>query len=63
MTELELLLDACRRRRVLGEALLAELEALCSPPLPEPPQRVVTAPGWRDVGLARFRNTRLASAK
>lgn len=58
--ETAVIVESYRRRRALGEALLAELDAALEA---RQPKRVVSAPGWREVGVARFRNVRLASAK
>lgn len=63
--ELAILLDARQRRRQHFDAVLLELGAalVVHMPEPEPPKpRVVSAPGYRETGLARFRNVRVASA-
>lgn len=62
--ELEILLEANRRRRQLAVELLGELnraiEAHTTPPPPKP--RLVPAPGYREVGMARFKATRVVPA-
>ena len=59
--ETALLLECIRNRRQHGEALLLALSAALEPYTPPPPPpklRTVSAAGWRDVGLARFKAVR-----
>lgn len=57
--ETALLLECMRRRRELAAELLVELNRAIEVQQPKP--RTVSALGYRDVGLARFRNVRVAS--
>lgn len=62
-SELAILLEANRKRRQHGEALFRELSEDLAVRIPEPPKpRKVPAPGYREIGMARFRNVRVASA-
>lgn len=58
--ETTLLLECMRRRRELAAALLVELNRAIEVQQPMP--RKIPAKGYREVGMARFRNVRLASA-
>lgn len=58
--ELSLLLECTRRRRELAAVLLVELNRAIEGQQPKP--RTIPAKGYREVGMARFRNVRLASA-
>lgn len=61
--ELALLLECTRRRRELGDALLVELNrAIEVQQRPALVPRKIPASGYREVGMARFRNVRIASA-
>lgn len=68
MDETAILIEACRRRRALGSALLMELGVALAEhggvvaARHDVPPRSVPAPGYREIGMARFRNVRLASA-
>lgn len=59
--ETALLLECTRRRRQLGDELLVELNRAIEVRQPMP--RTVPAKGYREIGMARFRNVRLASGK
>lgn len=58
--ELALLLECNRRRRKLAAALLVELNQAIEGQQPKP--RTIPAKGYREVGMARFRNVRIPSA-
>lgn len=62
--ETALLIECHRRRRQLGDKLLGELNRAIEVRMPPPPKpRTIPAPGYREVGMARFRaTTRVASA-
>lgn len=61
LTELQILKDANQRRRRHAQAILRELNQAIEMLQLKP--RTIPAKGYREVGLARFRNVRLASAK
>lgn len=57
--ELSLLLACTRRRRELAAELLVELNRAIEVQQPQP--RTIPAKGYREVGMARFRNVRNAA--